>query len=91
MPKKEQIPEPAESKSLIERIAPILERADRLGPFDPDLDQKVLSDWICGDDEPFNSNEAAATEAQGESIVGPDLAEASDRLDQNAVKMAKEV
>ena len=54
MPEKERIPKPAESKSLIERIAPILERADRLGPFDPDIDQKALADWICGDDEPLS-------------------------------------
>lgn len=91
MPKKERNPESAEAKSLMERIAPVLEMADRLGPVDPDIDQKALSGWICGDDKPLHSSEAAASEAQGESILGPDLAEASDRVDQNAVKMVTEV
>lgn len=91
MPEKERRPEPAESDSLMERIAPAFEMADRLGPVNQDIDQKALSDWICGGDEPFNSNEAAASEVQGESILSPDSAEACLCLDQDAAKKAKEV
>jgi hypothetical protein len=54
MPEKERKPEAAESTSLMERIVPVLELADRLGPVDPDIDQKALSDWICGDDKLLN-------------------------------------
>lgn len=67
----------------MDRIAPILDRADQLGPVNQDIDQKLLSDWICDDDEPLGSNAVATSKAQGEwPSLDAALAEAYGRLDQ---------
>ena len=41
-----QKPAPA---SLAERLKPIQDQADKIGPVDPELDHKTISDWICED------------------------------------------
>ncbi|MEP3895197.1 MAG: hypothetical protein ABJN52_14525 [Litorimonas sp.] len=33
--------------SLAERLKPIQDQADKIGPVDPELDHKTISDWIC--------------------------------------------
>ena len=44
--KKAQKPAPA---SLAERLKPIQDQADKIGPVDPELDPKTISDWVCED------------------------------------------
>ena len=41
-----QKPAPA---SLTERLKSIRDQADKIGPVDPELDHKTISDWICED------------------------------------------
>lgn len=41
--------EPAPT-SLAERMKSIQDQADKIGPVDPELDHKTISDWICEED-----------------------------------------
>lgn len=49
-----QKPAPA---SLAERLKPIQDQADKIGPVDPKLDYKTISDWIC-EDAPSGQSDA---------------------------------
>lgn len=42
---------PAKNRNLMDRLAPVLAMADKLGPTNQNIDRKGLSDWICCDNE----------------------------------------
>ena len=49
-----QQPAPA---SLAERLKPIQDQADKIGPVDPELDHKTISNWIY-EDAPAGQSDA---------------------------------
>lgn len=45
----ETAPQKPEAAPLLERLKKVQDQADQIGPVDPAIDPKTMSDWVCDD------------------------------------------
>ena len=45
----EKSPQKPEAAPLMKRLKKVQDQADQIGPVDPAIDPKTISDWVCDD------------------------------------------